>query len=129
DPADLPGRRVLFGEAAAGLGRSGHPCQPHLLHGQRLPLWPAGHQRRATVGGLCADDRLRGGADRAGAVAAASRRGHAELTSVPFSDYIVFVDESGDHAMGSIDEGYPLFVLSCCLISKRDYVATVVPAM
>lgn len=48
---------------------------------------------------------------------------------MPFSDYIVFVDESGDHAMGSIDEGYPLFVLSCCLISKRDYVATVVPAM
>ena len=46
-----------------------------------------------------------------------------------FSDYIVFVDESGDHGMGSIDEGYPLFVLSCCLISKRDYMATVVPAM
>ena len=46
-----------------------------------------------------------------------------------FSDYIVFVDESGDHGMDSIDEGYPLFVLSCCLISKRDYMATVVPAM
>lgn len=46
-----------------------------------------------------------------------------------FSDYIVFVDESGDHGMSSIDPGYPLFVLSCCLISKRDYMATVVPAM
>ncbi|MEG2803384.1 DUF3800 domain-containing protein [Stenotrophomonas sp.] len=45
-----------------------------------------------------------------------------------FSDYIVFVDESGDHGMDSIDDGYPLFVLSCCLISKRDYMATVVPA-
>lgn len=46
-----------------------------------------------------------------------------------FSDYIVFVDESGDHGMDSIDDGYPLFVLSCCLISKRDYMNTVVPAM
>lgn len=46
-----------------------------------------------------------------------------------FSDYIVFVDESGDHGMDSIDDGYPLFVLSCCLISKRDYMTTVVPAM
>jgi len=46
-----------------------------------------------------------------------------------FSDYIVFVDESGDHGMDSIDDGYPLFVLSCCLISKRDYMSTVVPAM
>lgn len=46
-----------------------------------------------------------------------------------FSDYIVFVDESGDHGMDSIDNGYPLFVLSCCLISKRDYMDTVVPAM
>jgi len=48
---------------------------------------------------------------------------------VRFSDYIVFVDESGDHSMESIDDGYPLFVLSCCLISKQDYVNTVVPAM
>lgn len=46
-----------------------------------------------------------------------------------FSDYIVFLDESGDHGMDSIDDGYPLFVLSCCLISKRDYMATVVPAI
>jgi len=46
-----------------------------------------------------------------------------------FSDYIVFVDESGDHGMASIDPAYPLFVLSCCLISKRDYMETVVPAI
>lgn len=46
-----------------------------------------------------------------------------------FSDYIVFVDESGDHGMDSIDDGYPLFVLSCCLVSKRDYMSKVVPAM
>ncbi|WP_024892157.1 DUF3800 domain-containing protein [Luteimonas huabeiensis] len=46
-----------------------------------------------------------------------------------FSDYIVFVDESGDHGMATIDPGYPLFVLACCLISKRDYMETVVPAI
>lgn len=46
-----------------------------------------------------------------------------------FSDYIVFVDESGDHGMASINEAYPLFVLSCCLISKQDYMRTVVPAI
>jgi hypothetical protein len=46
-----------------------------------------------------------------------------------FSDYIVFVDESGDHGMSSIDQAFPLFVLSCCLISKRDYAEIIVPAM
>lgn len=46
-----------------------------------------------------------------------------------FSDYIVFVDESGDHGMASINEDYPLFVLACCLISKRDYMEKVVPAI
>lgn len=46
-----------------------------------------------------------------------------------FSDYIVFVDESGDHGMASIDSAYPLFVLSCCLVSKRDYMQSLVPAV
>lgn len=46
-----------------------------------------------------------------------------------FSDYIVFVDESGDHGMASIDPAFPLFVLSCCLISKRAYMDIVVPAV
>ncbi len=46
-----------------------------------------------------------------------------------FNDYIVFVDESGDHGMASINEAFPLFVLACCLISKRDYMEIVVPAI
>jgi hypothetical protein len=46
-----------------------------------------------------------------------------------FSDYIVFVDESGDHGMTTIDPGYPIFVLACCLISKQDYMQKVVPAI
>jgi len=46
-----------------------------------------------------------------------------------FSDCIVFVDESGDHGMASIDPAYPLFVLSCCLVSKRDYMQSIMPAL
>lgn len=46
-----------------------------------------------------------------------------------FSDYIVFVDESGDHGMSTVDPGYPIFVLACCLISKQDYMQKVVPAI
>lgn len=29
-----------------------------------------------------------------------------------FSDFLVFVDESGDHGLDSIDPGYPVFVLA-----------------
>lgn len=43
------------------------------------------------------------------------------------SDYLVFVDESGDHSLTSIDDAYPLFVLCFCIIKKSDYVNTLVP--
>ena len=46
-----------------------------------------------------------------------------------FSDYLVFVDESGDHGMASVDPNYPAFVLACCLISKTDYVERISPAL
>lgn len=46
-----------------------------------------------------------------------------------FSDYLVFVDESGDHGLDAIDPGYPVFVLAFCVISKTDYINTVVPAI
>lgn len=46
-----------------------------------------------------------------------------------FSDYIVFVDESGDHSLVKIDEGYPIFVLACCLIEKKSYIQQVVPQL
>lgn len=29
-----------------------------------------------------------------------------------FSDFIVYVDESGDHSLQSIDQSYPVFVLA-----------------
>jgi hypothetical protein len=44
-----------------------------------------------------------------------------------FSDYIVYVDESGDHGLNSIDPSYPIFVLVFCIFKKRDYVQTAVP--
>ena len=33
-----------------------------------------------------------------------------------FSDHIIFVDESGDHSLKSIDPQYPIFALAFCII-------------
>jgi len=38
-----------------------------------------------------------------------------------FDDYIVYVDESGDHGLSSIDPEYPVFVLAFCLFRKSTY--------
>lgn len=46
-----------------------------------------------------------------------------------FSDYLVFVDESGDHGLDNIDEGYPVFVLAFCIFKKSDYTNLLVPAL
>lgn len=45
------------------------------------------------------------------------------------SEYIVFVDESGDHGLDSIDAGYPMFVLAFCIIKKSDYINQLTPAI
>lgn len=47
----------------------------------------------------------------------------------PFSDYIIYVDESGDHNLISIDPSYPVFVLSFCIFRKEEYIRTVTPAL
>lgn len=47
----------------------------------------------------------------------------------PFSKYIIYVDESGDHSLQSIDEKYPLFVLAFCVFHKRHYSEQVVSAL
>ena len=39
-----------------------------------------------------------------------------------FSDYIVYVDESGDHGLETVDDAYPIFVLAFCLFHKEAYV-------
>lgn len=46
-----------------------------------------------------------------------------------FSDYIVYVDESGDHSLISIDQNYPYFVLAFCIFRKQDYIDSVVPQL
>ena len=45
------------------------------------------------------------------------------------SDYIVYVDESGDHSLKSIDEEYPVFVLTFCVFLKGYYSDVVTPAL
>jgi len=44
-----------------------------------------------------------------------------------YSDYIIYVDESGDHSLDSIDEAYPVFVLACCMVNKADYASNIIP--
>ncbi len=46
-----------------------------------------------------------------------------------FSDYIVYVDESGDHGMGKMDPCYPIFVLTFCVFKKDHYCNVVLPTM
>jgi hypothetical protein len=46
-----------------------------------------------------------------------------------FGDYLVFVNESGDHGLARVDPGYPIFVLAFCLFAKGDYVDRVGPAL
>ncbi len=50
-------------------------------------------------------------------------------TKSKFSDFIVYVDESGDHSLQSIDAKYPVFVLAFCVFHKRYYSETVVSAL
>lgn len=58
------------------------------------------------------------------------RQHHPEsLADSEFSKYIVFVDESGDHSLQSIDENYPIFVLAFCVFHKRHYSEVIVPAL
>lgn len=46
-----------------------------------------------------------------------------------FGEYIVYVDESGDHSLSQINPDYPRFVLAFCIFPVSDYVDTVVPAV
>lgn len=46
-----------------------------------------------------------------------------------FSEYVVFVDESGDHSLTSIDPQYPVFVLAFCVFHKEAYANGVTPAI
>lgn len=45
------------------------------------------------------------------------------------SDYIVYVDESGDHALDIVNAEYPVFVLAFCIFRKEHYIERVVPSL
>jgi len=47
----------------------------------------------------------------------------------PFSEYIIFVDESGDPGLARIDPDYPVLVLAFCIFRKEHYVYQTVPAL
>lgn len=50
------------------------------------------------------------------------------MTPPEFSDYIVYVDESG-HASPEVDPYFPCFVLAFCLFAKEDYTRQVTPSL
>lgn len=41
--------------------------------------------------------------------------------SIRLSDYLVFVDESGDHNLAPHDASYPIFVLAFLIIERKEY--------
>jgi hypothetical protein len=47
---------------------------------------------------------------------------------LPYSDFIVFADESGDHGLDKVDPEFPMFALSLCMVEKAAYINNVVPA-
>jgi len=62
----------------------------------------------------------------------AEKNGSEDKPVIPggkFSDFIVYVDESGDHGMLTLDPNYPMFVLAFCVFHKRHYCEKVIPAL
>tara|TARA_R100000935_G_scaffold1697_1_gene5206 strand:- start:3850 stop:4794 length:945 start_codon:yes stop_codon:yes gene_type:complete len=51
------------------------------------------------------------------------------IDQVAFSDYVVYVDESGDHGLEKINPDYPTFVLAFGIFHKRYYAEKIVPAI
>jgi hypothetical protein len=49
------------------------------------------------------------------------------MPRLPYSDFVVYVDESGDHSLRSINPRYPLFVLSFCVFRKSASGLKVLP--
>lgn len=44
-------------------------------------------------------------------------------------DYIVYVDESGDHGLARVNPSYPIFVLAFCIFRKSEFAQVVVPEL
>lgn len=46
-----------------------------------------------------------------------------------FGDYIIYVDESGDHSLTNINPEFPVFVLAFCIFKVSDYTSKIVPSI
>lgn len=46
-----------------------------------------------------------------------------------FSDFVVYVDESGDHNLTKFEPEFPVFVLTFCIFRKDEYITQIVPAL
>ncbi len=44
-----------------------------------------------------------------------------------YSDYTVYVDESGDHGLDNINEKFPVFGLAFCVFHKDSYIYDAIP--
>ncbi|MBT8243883.1 MAG: DUF3800 domain-containing protein [Winogradskyella sp.] len=44
-------------------------------------------------------------------------------------DFIVYIDESGDHGLKNIDPNYSIFVLTFCCFNIKEYIEKSVPAL
>ncbi|MCX6938461.1 MAG: DUF3800 domain-containing protein [Verrucomicrobia bacterium] len=51
------------------------------------------------------------------------------MSTPAYGDFMVFVDESGDHGLEPCDPAYPVFVLAFCIIRKSDYIDVITPAV
>ena len=49
--------------------------------------------------------------------------------SIEYSDYIVYVDEAGDHSLSHIDSNFPVFVLAFCIFEKSQYINQTTPKL
>ena len=65
---------------------------------------------------------LIGGIDCSQSQSMRPRRNRSE-----FGDFIIYVDESGDHSLTSIDQSYPVFVLAFCLVEIDIYTRVIAP--
>ena len=51
----------------------------------------------------------------------------SSLAMDPYGDFIVYVDEAGDH--GPVSSEFPVFVLAFCIFRKKEYTSRVLPAI
>ena len=65
--------------------------------------------------------------DEVGRTPSQRRRINKEKRTVPASDHLAFIDESGDAVMDPIDPQFPVLVLAICIFRRDVYEAQVVP--